>query len=183
MSDLSGFSRLRSGDGGTQRMARGKGDLGSNMVENLPSSFWLIDAAWAITWLRSVGESRANTFWKKFSFPPNVRALFSSMGPLFATCMEEDRGGMNFMYWSEVHISEGLRFPFPPLVHQFFHFTRLHPIHTHVNMIRVLLGVCLLNLKYDVRLGLEEVFYAYIIKQHINLGGITSLQMPSSCSW
>ena len=57
--------------------------------------------------LRSVGESRANPFWKKFSFPPNVRVLFSSLGPRFAACMEEDRGGMDFMYWPEVHISRG----------------------------------------------------------------------------
>ena len=58
----------------------------------------------------------------------------------------EDGGmGVNFIYWLEAHISEGLRFPLPPLVHQVFHFTRLHPIHTHVNIILVLLGVCVLN--------------------------------------
>ena len=56
------------------------------------------------------------------------------------------------MYWLEVRIGEGLRFPLPPLVHQIFHFTRLHLINTHVNIIRVLLGVCILNRKYDVRL-------------------------------
>ena len=33
-------------------------------------------------------------------------------------------------------------------------------------MIRVLLGVCVLNCKYDVNLGLEEVLYAYSIKRH-----------------
>ena len=70
------------------------------------------------------------------------------------------------MYWSKVHISEGLRFPLAPLVHQFFHFTHLYLIHTHVNMICVLLGVCVLRHKYDVRLGLEEVLYAYSIKRH-----------------
>ena len=68
------------------------------------------------------------------------------------------------MYWPEVHLSEGLRFPLPSLVHQFFHFTCLHLIHTHVNIMRVLLGVCVLNRKYEVRLGLEEVLYAYSIK-------------------
>ena len=67
------------------------------------------------------------------------------------------------MYWTKVHISEGLRFSLPPLLHQFFYFTHLHPIHTHVNIIRVL------NRKYDLRLGLEEVLYAYTIKGH-NLG-------------
>ena len=83
--------------------------------------------------------------------------------------MVEDRGGMNFMYWPKVHINKGLRLPLPPLVHQFFYFTRLHAIYTHVNIIRVLLGVCVLNRQYDVHLGLEEVLYAYTIKRH-NLG-------------
>ena len=70
------------------------------------------------------------------------------------------------MYWPEVHISEGLRFPLPSLVHKIFHFTRLYPIHTHVNIICVLLGVFVLNCKYEVRLGLEEVIYAYSRNQH-----------------
>ena len=36
-------------------------------------------------------------------------------------------------------------------------------------IIHVLLGVCVLNRQYDVRLDLEEVLYAYTIKRH-NLG-------------
>ena len=80
--------------------------------------------------------------------------------------MVEDRGVMNFMYWLKVHISKGMRLPLPPLVFQFFYFTRFHPIHTHVNIILVLLGVCVLNCQYDVRLGLEDVLYAYTIKRH-----------------
>ena len=76
---------------------------------------------------------------------------------------------MNFIYWPEIHISEGLRFPISPLVHQSFHFTLLHLIHTHMNNIRVLSEVCVLNRKYEVRLGLEEVLYAYSLKRH-NLG-------------
>ena len=70
------------------------------------------------------------------------------------------------MYWLEVHINEGLRFPLPTLVYQFFHHTCLHPIHTHVNTIRVLLRICVLNHHYDRHLGLEEVLYAYTIKRH-----------------
>ena len=38
-----------------------------------------------------------------------------------------------------------------------------------MNIIRVLLGVCVLNRKYEVRLGLEEVIYTYSLKRH-NLG-------------
>ena len=66
-------------------------------------------------------------------------------------------------------MSERLRFPFPLLVHQFFHPTGLHLVHTHVNIIHFLLGVCVLNCQYGVRLGLEEVLYAYTMKRH-NLG-------------
>ena len=92
-----------------------------------------------------------------------------SLGPRVAVCTDEDLGEMNFIYCSEIHISEGPRFPLPPLIHKFFHFTRLHPIHVHVNIIRFLLGVCVLNRKYELRLGLEEVLYAYSFKRH-NLG-------------
>ena len=66
-----------------------------------------VDTARVITWLRSIGEPRAYIFWKKFSFSPNVRVLFSSSGHRFAACTEEDQWGMDFMYWPEPHISEG----------------------------------------------------------------------------
>ena len=80
--------------------------------------------------------------------------------------MNKDRGGMNFIYCLEIHISEGLTFPLLPLIHQFSHFTRLHPVHVHVNIIHVLSGVCVLNRKYEVHLGLEEVLYSYSLKRH-----------------
>ena len=113
MSDLVGFSRLRIGDRGTQRMAGGEGNLRSHVDEVLPSSSSEdvpshVNAVGVIMWLRQV-----DAFWKKFSFPPNIQVLFSSLRPCFTACIEEDRGGMNFMYWLEVHISEGLRFPHP----------------------------------------------------------------------
>ena len=95
--------------------------------------------------------------------------------------MKTERG-MDFMYWLEVHISEGVRFALPPLVHQIFHFTRLHLIHTHLNMIRVLLGLCVLNRKYDVHLGLDEVLYAYSIKRH-KLGRYYLIANASCFNW
>ena len=145
-------------------MVRGEGHPRSNANEDLPSSSSCVNIFGIITWLKPIGEPQANALWKKFSFPPNVRVLFSSSGPRFVACTKEDQRGMNFMYWQKAYISERLRFPLPPLVHQFFHFTRLHLIHTHVSMIHVLLRVCVLNCKYDVRLGLEEVLYTYSIK-------------------
>ena len=139
-------------------------EISSSTLEDVPL---LIDAVGVIMWLRSVGEPRADTFSKRYSFPPNIQLSFSSSKPHFVAYMEEDQGGvLNFMYYPKVHISERLRFPLPPLVHQFFYFTRLHPIHTLVNIIRVLLGACILNHKYEMHLGLEEVLYAYFIKRH-----------------
>ena len=73
---------------------------------------------------------------------------------------------MNYILLPEIHISEGLRFPLSPLVHQFLHFTRIHPIYVHVNIIRVLLEVSVLNKKHDLGLGLEEVLYVYFFKRH-----------------
>ena len=91
---------------------------------------------------------------------------FPSFKPQLLNCTVEDRGGMNFIYWTEVHITKGLRFPLATLVHQFFRYTRLHPVHTHVNIFRVLLGVCVLNHRYNIHLRLKDVIYAYTIKRH-----------------
>ena len=117
MSEPGGSFKLRVGDEGTQRMVEGKVDLGSYVDEEISSSSFedipsQVDSAGVIKWLRSVGEARANSFWKRYSFPPNVWVSFPSSRPHFADCTEEDREGMNFMYWSKVHISEGLRYPY-----------------------------------------------------------------------
>ena len=40
----------------------------------------------------------------KYSFPPSVRVSFTSSRPQSADFIEEDQGGMNFIYWPEVHI-------------------------------------------------------------------------------
>ena len=42
----------------------------------------------------------------------------------------------------------------------------LHPVHTHVNIIRVLFGVCVWNRRFGIHLGLEDVLHAYTIKSH-----------------
>ena len=76
-------------------MARREDNIGSHRDEG-PSSTSsqdvpsCVNAAGIITWLILVGESRADTFWKKFSFPPNVQVSFSFSGPRFADCTEED---------------------------------------------------------------------------------------------
>ena len=127
-------------------MAKGEGNVGCCVDEDLPSTYEealsCADATRVITWLRPIGESRADAFWKKFSFPPNVRVSFPFSRPHYVDYTNEDRGGMNSIYWPKIHINEGLRFPFPPMIHQFLHFTQLYPVQVHTNIIRVLLGVC-----------------------------------------
>ena len=98
MSGPSGFFWLRIGDGGTQRIAGGEDNLKVYVDEGLPSSSLegvpsRVDATRVITWLSLVWESWADAFWKKFSFPPNIRVLFSSSGHRFMARTEEDRGG------------------------------------------------------------------------------------------
>ena len=109
---------------------------------------------------------RQKHFRGNFLFPSNDLVSFPSPRPHFVDRTYDDRGGMNFIYWSKVHISEGLRFSLLLLIHQFLHFTRLHLVHVHVDIVCVLLGMCVPNRKYEVRLGLEEVLYSYSLKRH-----------------
>ena len=72
-----------------EKIVGGHGDKGpsSTSSEGIPSR---VDTTRVITWLRPVGEHRANAFWKKFSFPSNVRVSFPPLGPSFANSTEED---------------------------------------------------------------------------------------------
>ena len=124
------------------------------------------EANGVITWVRLIRESWVNALWKRFSFLPHVQVSFSTLGPQFVACTDGDQGVINFIYWPEIHISKGLRLPILPRIHQFLHFTRLHPIHVHVNIVCVLLGVSVLNRKHMRHLGLEEVLYVYTFKRH-----------------
>ena len=84
-------------------MARGEDNVGSHVnegpsltsSEDVPSH---VDTTGVITWTRPVEEFWAYTFWKKFSFPLNVRFLFSSSRPHFPNCTKEDWGRMNLIY-------------------------------------------------------------------------------------
>ena len=56
----------------------------STSSEDVPS---LVDANGVITWFKLVGEARENAFWRKFSFPPNVRVSFPSSGLILWTVL------------------------------------------------------------------------------------------------
>ena len=86
--------------------------------------------------------------------------------------------GAEICLLDEVHFIEGLRLPLPTLGHQFFYYTRFHLVHTHINIIQVLLGVCVMNRRYNTSLRLEGILYVYTIKRH-NVGSITSWPMPN----
>ena len=71
-------------------MAKGKDNVGRRVDEDLTStSFEEVlsceDATRVITWLRPVGDSRADSFRKKVSFPPNVRVSFLHRGLILWT--------------------------------------------------------------------------------------------------
>ena len=110
--DFGGFSRLRIDDRDSQRMARGKVNVGCRADKDLPSTseeaLSRADATRVITSLRPTKESRADALWKKVSFPLNVRVSFPSLGPHYVDCTDGNQGGMNSIYLLEIHLSEGL---------------------------------------------------------------------------
>ena len=83
---------------------------------------------------------------------------------------------MVFFTWEQ--LAAGLRFPVPTLVKQFLHFTRAPPALVHPNVIRILIGCCVLNLLYQLDLSLVEVCFAYTLR--VAQGGrmSTSAQSP-----
>ena len=127
MSDLCGSALSRISGDGVQRPV--KGDRGVNpgrpcdqarqdsSFSGSKNTHARVNADGVITWLKPVGETQVNVFWNKYSFPLNVRVSFLLSEPQYESCREEDRGVMNFIYWNEVHISKGLRFPLHSLVH------------------------------------------------------------------
>lgn len=56
---------------------------------------------------------------------------------------------------------EWLRFPLPPLVHQFFSLTGIHPMQLNANGIMILMGLSALSVLLNIQIDLEVVFYAY----------------------
>ena len=57
-----------------------------------------VDAYGTLTRLKLVEQARADAFWKRFSFPPQIRVSFSTSGLQFVACTDKDRDAMNFIY-------------------------------------------------------------------------------------
>ena len=57
-------------------------------------------------------------------------------------------GEYNGVFFTLEHLAAKLRFPVPALVKQFLHFTRAPLALIHPNVIRILIGCCVLNHLY-----------------------------------
>ena len=58
-------------------------------------------------------------------------------------------GEHNGVFFTRGHLAVGLRFPVPTIIKQFLHFTRAPLALIHPNVIRILIGSCVLNHLYQ----------------------------------
>ena len=72
-------------------------------------------------------------------------------------------GEHNGVFFTREHLVAGLCFPVPAIVKQFLHFTRAPLTLIHPNMIRILIGSCVLNHLYHLDLMLVELFIIYFL--------------------
>ena len=86
-------------------------------------------------------------------------------------------GKHNDVFFTREHLAAGLRFPMPTIVKQFLHFTRAPPALIHLNVIRILIGSCVLNHLYQLDLSLVELFMIYFMS--IGSGGRMSMSVLS----
>ena len=84
-------------------------------------------------------------------------------------------GKHNGVFFTREHLVVGLRFPVPALVKQFLHFTRAPPALIHPNVIRILIGCCVLNHLYQLDLSLVELCIIYFLR--IRQGGWMSMSV------
>ena len=72
-------------------------------------------------------------------------------------------GEHNGVFFTREHLATGLRFPVSAMVKQFLHFTRALPALIHPNVIRILVGCCVLNHLYQLDLTLVELLIIYML--------------------
>ena len=86
-------------------------------------------------------------------------------------------GEHNGVFFTREHLAAGLHFPVPAVIKQFLHFTRVPPALIHPNMIRILIGSCVLNHLYQFDLSLVELFIIYFLS--VGPGGRMSMSVLS----
>ena len=84
-------------------------------------------------------------------------------------------GEHNDVFFTREHLTAGLCFPVPAIVKQFLHFTRVPPTLIHPNVIRILIGSCVLNHLYQLDLSLVELFMIYFLS--VGPGGRMSMSV------
>ena len=84
-------------------------------------------------------------------------------------------GEHNGVFFTREHLAARLRFPVPALVKQFLHFTQAPPALIHLNVIRILIGCCVLNHLYQHDLSLVEFCIIYFLR--IGQGGRMSMSV------
>ena len=84
-------------------------------------------------------------------------------------------GEQDGVFFTWEHLTAGLRFPVPTLVKKFLHFTRALPTLIHPNIIRILIGCCMLNHLYQLDLSLVELCIIYFLR--IGQGGLMSMSV------
>ena len=86
-------------------------------------------------------------------------------------------GEHNSVFFTREHLAARLRFPVSAIVKQFLHFTRVPPVLIHPNVIRILIGSCVLNHLYQLDLSLVEIFIIYFLS--VGPGGRMSMSVLS----
>ena len=86
-------------------------------------------------------------------------------------------GEHNGVFFTSDHLAAGLRFPISAIVKQFLHFTWAPPALIHPNVIRILIGSCVLNHLYQLDLTLVELFIIYFL--NMGSGGRMSMSVLS----
>ena len=82
-------------------------------------------------------------------------------------------GEHNGVFFTREYLAAGLRFPVSAIVKQFLHFTRAPPTLIHPNVVRILIGCCVMNHLYQLDLTLVELFIFYLL----NIGSSGRMSM------
>ena len=86
-------------------------------------------------------------------------------------------GEHNGVFFTQEHLAAELRFLVLAIVKQFLHFTRAPLALVHPNVIRILIGCCVLNHLYQLDLSLVELCIIYFMR--IGQGGRISMSVLS----
>ena len=86
-------------------------------------------------------------------------------------------GEHNDVFFTWEHLVVGLHFLVPAIVKQFLHFTLAPPTLIYPNVVRILIGSCVLNHLYQLDLSLAELFMIYFLS--VGPGGRMSMSVLS----